>query len=119
MTTNKLLWIPRILTMVFILFLSIFSLDVFSGESTILEMIGGFLIHNIPSFLLIAILVVSWKRPLIGGIVFLVFSAAFTVFFETYQMLASFLAITLPLAIAGGLYILFYFIPKRETVKNT
>ena len=118
MSINKLLWIPRILTILFALFLSLFSLDVFSMEGSFLQKVGGLVIHNIPSFLLIIVLIVSWKRPLVGGIAFLIFSILFTIYFETYSMLASFLSISLPLVITGGLYLLFYFITKRELLKN-
>lgn len=118
MSTKKLLWIPRVLTILFILFLSLFSLDVFSMDGTFLQKIGGFLIHNIPSFLLIIVLIASWKRPLVGGIAFLLFSIVFTLYFQTYSLLYSFLSISLPLVLTGGLYLLVYFIPKRESLKE-
>lgn len=112
MGTNKLLWIPRILTIVFILFISLFSLDVFEMDGSFLQKIGGFLIHNIPSFILIIILIVSWKRPFIGGVMFLAISVLFTFFFRTYNNIFSFILISIPLVIIGGLHILFPLKPK-------
>lgn len=80
MKTSKLLWIPRVLAMVFIVFLSLFGLGVFSGEAPLIQKLGGFLIHSIPSLTLLIALIISWKKPLIGGVLFILFSLAFTIF---------------------------------------
>ncbi len=113
MAKNKLLWIPRTLTIVFIVFLSLFSLDVFTDEGALLPMIGGFLIHNIPSFLLIIVLIISWKRPFISGMAFALFGLLSTIFFHTIRNLFSFLFISLLSVIIGGLYLLCYLTPKK------
>jgi len=69
---QKLLYmLPRILSILFLLFLTLFSLDVFGMEGTLLEKIGGFFIHNIPTLILLVILLISWKHELVGGVVFL------------------------------------------------
>jgi hypothetical protein len=113
MSKSKLLWIPRTLTIVFIVFLSVFSLDVFSDEGLLIPMIGGFLIHNIPSFLLIIILIISWKRPFISGVAFVLFGLLSIIFFRTTKNLFSFLFISLLSVIIGGLYLLCYLTPKK------
>ena len=64
-------WTPRILAIIFIAFLALFSLDVFGTEMGFWETLAGFLIHNIPVFILIATLAVSWKRELVGAVVFI------------------------------------------------
>lgn len=72
---KKILYIlPRILAILGIIFLSIFSLDVFEVGKPIWEMLLAFLIHNIPSLILITILIIAWKKELIGGILFLIIS---------------------------------------------
>lgn len=69
--TDKLLhWIPRIASIIFILFLAVFSLDIFDGGYGFWGTILGLLVHNIPSFVLLAVLIISWKHELVGGIVF-------------------------------------------------
>lgn len=60
-------WIPRCVAILFILFLSLFALDVFSGNSSLGVVIVGFLIHLIPSYVLLLALVFAWKREKIGG----------------------------------------------------
>ncbi|MFA5871560.1 MAG: hypothetical protein WC858_02450 [Parcubacteria group bacterium] len=64
-------WTPRILSIIFIAFLALFSLDVFGTGAGFWETLAGFLIHNIPVFVLIAVLAVAWKRELVGAVVFI------------------------------------------------
>jgi len=64
-------WTPRILSIIFILFLAMFSLDVFSMEASFGQIMLGLLIHNIPVLILIIILVFAWKYELVGGIAFI------------------------------------------------
>lgn len=61
---------PRILAIFFILFLSIFSLDAFQGDRSLLQNIWVFCIHMIPSRILIIILLISWKKELVGAVFF-------------------------------------------------
>lgn len=69
---NKLLfWIPRILGIMFVLFLMMFSLDVFQSGLTLWQIVIGLFMHNIPALLLLIVLVISWKHEIVGGIVFI------------------------------------------------
>lgn len=74
-------WAPRIAAIMIIFFTSLFSLDVFESGGKPLELLGGFLIHNIPSIIMIVLLVLAWKRPVVGFVVFLLAALGFTVFF--------------------------------------
>jgi hypothetical protein len=71
-----LFWIPRIFLILFALFLSIFSLDVFGNDYTLVETVVGLFMHNIPSLILLAILLVSWRHDLVGGIIFITLGIA-------------------------------------------
>ena len=64
-------WTPRIVSIVFILFLMLFSLDVFGQGYGFWGTLLAFLIHNIPVFILTAILIISWKYEIVGGIAFI------------------------------------------------
>ena len=70
MKPKFLYWTPRILSIVFILFLSLFSLDIFDGNYGFWGTILGLFMHNIPSFVLIILLVIAWKHELVGAIAF-------------------------------------------------
>jgi hypothetical protein len=64
-------WTPRILSIVFILFLAMFSLDVFGNNYTFWETVVGLFMHNIPVFILTGVLIISWKYEIIGGVAFI------------------------------------------------
>jgi len=64
-------WTPRILSILFILFLALFSLDVFDMNLGFWQTILGLVMHNIPSFILLIVLLVSWKHEIVGGIAFI------------------------------------------------
>jgi len=65
-----LFWTPRIISILFILFLALFSLDIFGNNYTFWETVLGLFMHNIPSLILLVILIISWKHELVGAIVF-------------------------------------------------
>jgi hypothetical protein len=64
-------WTPRILSILFILFLAVFSLDVFGNNYTFWETVTGLFMHNIPSLILLIVLIISWKYELVGAVVFI------------------------------------------------
>ena len=64
-------WTPRILSILFLCFLALFSLDIFGNGYGFWETIIGLFMHNIPIFVLAILLWISWKRELIGAITFI------------------------------------------------
>jgi len=64
-------WAPRIASIVFVLFLSLFSLDVIEPGRSIGEIVVGLLMHNIPVFVLGTLTAVAWKHGIVGGIAFI------------------------------------------------
>jgi len=114
MKTHKLIWIPRVLAIVFIAFLLLFGLDVFSENAPFIKKLGGFFMQSIPSFILLLILFIFWKKPLISGFLFILFSIAFTLYFRTYGSLSTFLLLTLPVVLVGILFIALDLIAKKS-----
>jgi hypothetical protein len=115
-------WSPRILAIVAILFISIFALDAFEPGRPFSEQLVAFLIHLVPSFILLAILLLAWKRELAGGILFALIGLATTpwVFMHNYRMnhsiwmsLLIILMITIPFVVVGGLFIWDHFRRRR------
>ncbi|MBI4158686.1 hypothetical protein HY500_00320 [Candidatus Woesearchaeota archaeon] len=72
-------WTPRILSIVFLLFLAMLSLDVFESGLTVWQIAIGLLMHNIPVFILSLLLWISWKYEIVGGIVFILAGLLYTV----------------------------------------
>jgi hypothetical protein len=107
-------WTPRILAILFICFLAMLSLDVFEEGMSAGEITQGLLMHNIPVFILIAVLIVSWKYEIVGGIIFILAGLLYmgmTVFATTrsgglpwYIALSWIVQISGPAFIAGILF---------------
>ena len=116
---------PRILCVIAILFISLFALDAFQPDHTIWQQMGAFFMHLIPSFILTILLIIAWKRELLGGILFLIISLGVSpfIFKMNYNMNQSFwmsmgiiFLITIPFAVVGILFIMSHF-RKRHTSK--
>ena len=116
-------WLPRIICMLAILFVSLFAADAFAPGLTIWQQLGGFIIHLIPSFILLAFLIVAWKWEYIGGIIFIIIGLGLSpfVFMHNYKMndsiwmsLGIILSITIPFVIVGVLFIVSHFLKKKN-----
>lgn len=71
-------WSPRVLTILFILFISIFALDVFGNGYSFLQTIIALFIHLLPSIVLLIFLIFAWKFEWIGAMGFFIFSIWFS-----------------------------------------
>ena len=63
-------WLPRILCLLFAVFISLFALDVFGEGYGFWETIVAFLIHLIPTGLILIALAIAWRWEWIGAILF-------------------------------------------------
>lgn len=70
-TKRILYWAPRVLSILFVLFISVFALDVFSEGYGFGETVLALLIHLIPTFIVIIALVFAWRREWIGAVMFI------------------------------------------------
>ena len=113
MKTKMLFWIPRILAIVAILFMMMFSLDCFESGIT-REILLCFVMHNIPAFIIVAILVIAWKWELIGSILFVAAFLAGCIFFKAFTGNWGALIIMLPFLITGALFFVHYYLYLRK-----
>lgn len=98
-------WAPRIAALLIIFFVGLFSLDVFGTGAPALEVLVGFLMHNLPSIIMLVLLIVAWKRPVVGFVAFLIAAAAFTVLFvRDIYALPNLLLFVLPILLIAGLF---------------
>ena len=67
LSKRVLFWTPRALSIVFIAFLSLFALDVFDEHLGLWRTLLALTMHLIPSFVLIAALVLAWRWEWIGA----------------------------------------------------
>lgn len=106
-TSKKLLyWAPRALCIVFVVLTSLFALDVFEESKSIGEIILNLLMHLIPTFILLVILVITWKREWIGGILFIAFGFLYIINMWGKFPLTTYIVIAGPLFIIGILFLL-------------
>jgi hypothetical protein len=120
-------WLPRIICIMAILFVSLFAADAFAPGLTIWQQLGGFLMHLIPSFILLAFLIVAWRWELIGGIIFVVIGIVMSPFvfmlnynrnhFSIGASLFVILVITFPFIVVGILFIVSQSLKKKNLEK--
>ena len=110
-------WLPRILCIIAILFISLFAADSFAPGLTFWQQIAGFFIHLIPSFILLAILILAWKWELVGSIAFgliglvmmpFIYSINFRMNHSVWISLGIVCMIALPFFIIGILFFVSY-----------
>ena len=116
MKNKALLWTPRILGILAILFMMMFSMDCFGGTDSYGEQLVCFLMHNIPSFACIAILIVAWKWELIGGLLFILVFIAMGIFFGSFKGNFGSLVVIGPFLLIGVLFILHHSKEKNRTI---
>ena len=117
-------WLPRVIGILAILFISVFALDAFNPEKTFWNQIGDFIMHLIPSLILTLILFIAWRREFIGGILFTLIGIGFTPFIynHNYAMnhsvgmsLLIVLTITFPFILIGVLFLLHHYLKKKSS----
>ena len=119
-STQKIIfWSPRILAMLFALFTSLFALDAFSEGQDFWNTILAFVMHLVPTFIVIILLVVAWRWEWIGTIVFISLGIFYVIWTwgrfagTTYILMAG------PLVLIGILFWFSWKLPhnKSDTAK--
>ncbi|MFH0852221.1 MAG: hypothetical protein V1845_01265 [bacterium] len=110
-------WTPRILSIIFILFLALMSLDVFSPELSFWQTLGALFIHNIPALVLLIVLLISWKHEIVGGIAFVLAGLLYIIIltrkpFEWYMLFWS-IQISGVAFLIGILFVIGWFKKKK------
>jgi hypothetical protein len=116
-------WLPRILCIAAILFVSMFALDAFRPGIPFWQQTGDFLMHLMRSFILTIILAIAWKRELAGGILFTAIGVVMTPFifnlnhtrnqFSVAESINVVLMICFPFIVVGVLFMLSYFKSRK------
>jgi hypothetical protein len=83
---------------------SLFSLDVLEMEASPLELLGAFLMHSLPSIVMIVMLAFAWRRPVVGFIAFLLAGLFFLRFVILGFDLGHFLLFSGPLLLISAMF---------------
>jgi hypothetical protein len=123
-TSSKVLkWLPRIICILAIMFISMFAMDSFSPNRSIIQNATEFMMHLFPLFILLVILIIAWNWELIGGILLSIAGLAWCTFVlvinlrRTHSVWAGLMImgmLGLPFVVAGILFISNHFRKKRE-----
>jgi hypothetical protein len=98
-------WAPRVAALLIIFFIGLFSLDVFGTGAPPLEVLGAFVMHNLPSLVMLVLLVFAWKRPVVGFVAFLIAATAFAALFvRDIYSLPNLLLFVLPILLVASLF---------------
>lgn len=108
-------WVARSVGILFVLFISLFALDVFGAGYSWAELAVGLFMHLLPSFALLAVLVLAWVRPLWGAAAYLVLAVASLFAFNTYREPTSFLLISAPVFVLSALFFVVAYKNKNST----
>lgn len=114
-------WFPRIVSLLFVAFLMLFSLDVFGEGLSFWQTALALFMHNVPALILLIAVVISWKYEIVGGVVFILAGLLYIVLiclgeFEWYK-LAWAVQISGPAFAVGILYILGWL--KKKNLKKS
>jgi peptidoglycan/LPS O-acetylase OafA/YrhL len=99
----------------------LFSLDVFEPGLSAQEIAIGLFMHNIPALILAVVVAISWKREIVGGIVFISAGTLYVVMIlmniiknpSDFYMLFWTLQISVPAFLIGSLFIVNW-VKKRK-----
>jgi hypothetical protein len=99
---KNLIRLPRILAIAMALFLAVFALDVWEEHSTVLARAEALFIHLLPSLLVVLALLLSWKKPRLGALIFTFLGALYL--FNEWGHWRAIGLIAVPLFIIGLLF---------------
>jgi hypothetical protein len=108
MKKKFLYWAPRILAILAILFMMMFSMDCFEmgGKEALICLV----MHNIPAFIIIVVLLIAWRWEFIGSILFVIVFFAGSIYFNGFGKNWGALIIMVPFLLTGVLFLLHYYL---------
>jgi hypothetical protein len=109
-------WTARTMGIAFAVFISIFAMDVFSEGYSFWEIVLVLFMHLIPTFLVILVLIFSWKREWIGGVAFLILDSYYV--FTKWGKIdwSGFAMISIPLFTLAILFFISWYQRKHQQV---
>jgi hypothetical protein len=98
-------WTPRILGILFALFISIFALDVFGQGYSFGETIVALIMHLVPTALVVVVLLIAWRWEWAGAVLFAALGAWYLLMTRGRFDWLTYLLISGPLFLTGALFL--------------
>jgi hypothetical protein len=105
-TKRLLFWSPRIIGMLFGVFLSLFALDVFGVGLSFWDSIRAFLIHLVPVYVVFIVLAFAWRWEWVGAVFFAGLGLLYIVWGWGMFPWIAYLTISGPLFLLAALFLL-------------
>jgi len=105
-TKRVLFWTPRIICIIFAVFISLFALDVFSEGYGIMKTLLALLIHLIPTGIIVIILLISWRWEWVGALLFIALAVFYIAWSWGRFPWITYLVISGPLLLVGLLFLI-------------
>src|SRR4051794_18421808 len=108
---NVLVWLPRVLAILFALFLGMFAMDVFGEHLGVGKTVLALLIHLVPTCLVLIALAVAWRWEAAGAVLFIAFGLCCTAI--AIHRLSWIVVIAGPAFVIAALFLVDWFHRKR------
>ena len=105
---NKWLLAATSIGFLYALALLVFAADVFSKEQSISQTVSDLFLHLIPTALVLLFVVVGYKKPLVGSIIFAVMAVTYIITGWTVMHWSAHVLIAGPLLVISFSYIIAY-----------
>ena len=100
-----LFWAPRVLCLLLAAFLSLFALDVFDEHIGFWNTALALGIHLVPTWLVLGILVIAWRREWVGAILFNLLALLYLAMTWGRFPWSTYVVISGPLCLVGILFL--------------
>ena len=105
-TKRFLFWAPRVLCLLFAAFISLFAFDVFTEGYGFWGTVWAFLMHLVPTALVLVALAIAWRREWVGALLFIVLGVSYVVMMWGAMHWSAYLFIAGPLFLIALLFFL-------------
>ena len=112
-TRQLLFWCPRVLTLLFAGFLTLFSFDVFGEGYGFWGTVLAFLMHSIPTGIVLVVLALSWRWEWTGAVLFVALGLTYACFAVSRGHPEWTAIISGPLLLIAGLFLLNWLYRKQ------
>jgi hypothetical protein len=108
-----LFWAPRVLAILFAVFISLFALDVFGAGYGFWETLLALFMHLIPTWFVLLALALAWRWEWIGAILFAALGLGYILMARGQFDWIAYLLISGPLFLTGALFLVSWWL-RRE-----
>ena len=110
-SSSAIFWAPRILTILFALFLSVFALDVFTETKGLFQILAALVMHLTPTLIVIVLLVLAWRWEFVGVVAFAALAIVYIVVMWGRFPLSTYVVISGPMLLISVLFFLSWLRP--------